>query len=169
MKNIAIAFSIAFLSACSNQEPKSTENVQSTESIHEHHHEEVSADTTALVAGQKVFFENLVDGQEIKLPFVVKFGVEGMEVEPAQGINPNKGHHHLLVNQNHVAAGTMVPMGQEADGYFHFGKGQLSDTLSIKKYPMLKPGTHTLRLQFANGLHQSYGSGMSAVVKVTVK
>jgi Domain of unknown function (DUF4399) len=92
-----------------------------------------------------------------------------MEVEPAMGVVPNKGHHHLLVDQQPVKANTMVPMAMEKDGYFHFGKGQLQDTLNIKKYAMLMPGKHTLTLQFANGMHMSYGPAMSKTVTIMVK
>lgn len=164
-------FSLALaLAACSNQTA-----TQNAEEHHDHMHDsamhnaEKTMDTTAIKAGQKVFFKNLSDGQEIKLPFVVEFGVEGMEVEPASVIHPDKGHHHLIVDNAAVPANTMVPMGNEAGGYYHFGKGQTSDTLSLKKYPMLTKGTHTLRLQFANGLHMSYGPAMSAEVKVIIK
>ena len=83
--------------------------------------------------------------------------------------NPDKGHHHLLIDQAAVPAGEMVPMGKEDRGYYHFGKGQLRDTLTLAKYPMLTKGTHKLRLQFANGMHQSYGPSMSHEVLIIVR
>lgn len=169
MKTLYILPLILALSACSNSpKPESTES-EAAKEVHEHEHTAAVTDTTAILPGQKVFFVNLTEGQEIKLPYVVKFGVSGMEVEPAQGVNPNKGHHHLLVDRDPVPAGVMVPMGKETEGYYHFGKAQLSDTLSSKKYPGLTPGKHTLRLQFANGLHLSYGPAMSAAVSIIVK
>jgi hypothetical protein len=169
MKTIHIIPILLSLSACNNSgKVQNAESNDSASAEHAHHHD-AAADTTAISADQNVFFENLSDGQEITLPFVVKFGVQGMEVEPAQGVNPNKGHHHLLIDQNFVPAGTMVPMGKENEGYYHFGKAQTSDTLSLKKYPGLSPGKHSLRLQFANGLHQSYGPAMSAAVNIVVK
>ncbi len=170
MKNVLFIFSCIALIACNNSAtPKTGTEVSETTDEHAHSHTDVAKDTTAIQPGQKVVFPNLVDGQEITLPFVVKFGVEGMEVEPAMGVVANKGHHHLIVDGQYVASNTMVPMQKEADGYYHFGKGQLKDTLNIKKYPMLTPGKHTLTLQFANGLHMSYGPAMSKQVIINVK
>jgi hypothetical protein len=165
------AAGLAFFAACNNAPaPATATEAASTDEHHDHDMATAGQmDTTAILPGQKVFFVNLVDGQEIKLPYIVKFGVEGMEVEPAMGVVPNKGHHHLLVDQPPVKANTMVPMKMEKDGYFHFGKGQLQDTLNIKKYGMLMPGKHTLTLQFANGMHMSYGPAMSKMVSIIVK
>jgi len=47
--------------------------------------------------------------------------------------------------------------------HLHYGKAQTSVELK------LTPGTHTLALQFADGLHRSYGSQMAATVSVKVK
>jgi hypothetical protein len=165
-KLIFIGLSLTMFS-CSNQPAKEAESHEGHN--HDSMMQDAPKDTVAIQAGQRVFFKNINDGQEISLPFVVEFGVEGMEVEPASVPNPNKGHHHLLIDQGAVTANTMVPMGNESSGYYHFGKGQTSDTLNIKKYPMLTKGTHKLRLQFANGLHMSYGPAMSNEITVTVK
>lgn len=170
MKHLLI---VALLIGACNSAPKSTATDSSDtgstgSNEHTTHHDMPSADVS-VEKGQSVYFPNLTDGQEISLPFVVEFGVKGMEVEPAQMPNKGKGHHHLLIDQDAVTAGEMVPMGQEQNGYYHFGKGQTRDTLSLAKYPMLKKGTHKLRLQFANGLHQSYGPAMSTEVIITVK
>lgn len=168
MKNWIFTGLVLAVSACSNP----AANHEEQHADHQHDSGSMSAagnDTVAIKPGQNVFFKNLTDGQEITLPFVVEFGVNGMEVEPASMPNEDKGHHHLLVNQGPVKANTMVPMGKEDMGYYHFGKGQISDTLSLSKYPMLTKGTHKLRLQFANGLHMSYGPAMSAEVTIQIK
>ncbi len=47
--------------------------------------------------------------------------------------------------------------------HLHYGKAQTSTELK------LTPGKHTLALEFADGLHRSYGSQMAATVSVTVK
>ena len=47
--------------------------------------------------------------------------------------------------------------------HIHFGKGQTVDTLA------LTPGTHTLTLQFANGVHESYGKDWSKTITVEVE
>ncbi len=46
--------------------------------------------------------------------------------------------------------------------HIHFGKGQTNTDLE------LNPGMHTLTLQFADGLHQSYGEKMSATIEIEV-
>ncbi len=174
MKYSILIFAFLAVAGCNNS-PKPAENAASHDHAHmtEEHKDHTALaqpkDTTAILPGQKVFFVNLKDGQEIKLPYVVKFGVEGMEVVPAMGVEPNKGHHHLVVDGLCVPSNTMVPMQKEAEGCYHFGKGQVKDTLNIKKYPMLTPGKHTLTLQFANGLHMSYGPAMSSTVNIVVK
>ncbi len=174
MKYTFIVISAIAIAACSNPS-STTENADTskdtTASVTNEHsdHQMASSDLLKVSEGQEVFFPNLADGQEISLPFVIEFGVKGMEVEPAQMAAAGKGHHHLLIDQGSVTAGEMVPMGSEAKGYYHFGKGQLKDTLTSKKYPMLTKGTHKLRLQFANGMHQSYGPAMSKEVVVIIR
>ncbi|HEY1047084.1 MAG TPA: DUF4399 domain-containing protein [Bacteroidia bacterium] len=159
---------IAGLSSCSNSGNTTDSNAADSTTTAHNHEAEHKADTTAILPGQRIYFKNLQEGQIIKLPFVVEFGVDGMEVEPASTANPNKGHHHLVVDNELVPAGTMVPMGKETEGYYHFGKGQTLDTLKLSKYPMLKPGKHKISLQFANGMHMSYGPMMSTTVNVEI-
>jgi hypothetical protein len=87
-------------------------------------------------------------------------GVSGMEIEPAGPVNEGKGHHHIIIDGSFVENGVTVP----ADAtHIHFGKGQTSDTLE------LAPGPHTITLQFANGLHASYGEDWSKTIAVTVE
>ena len=51
-----------------------------------------------LYSEQNVYFVNLEDGQKVKSPVKIIFGLTLKGVAPA-GINyPNSGHHHLLVN-----------------------------------------------------------------------
>ncbi len=168
-----ILSAIAF-TACNNSSTEQTVTTTDTApTIMEHDHTTMEMpevkDTTAILPNQKVFFPNLKEGQTIKLPYILKFGVEGMEVKPAMGVEPNVGHHHIVIDHGSIPANTMFPMQKENEGYYHFGKGQLLDTLSLKKYPMLTPGKHTITLQFANSMHMSYGPAMSKTVTVTVK
>ncbi len=112
-------------------------------------------------AGAKVFFKNLKDGQSVKSPFKVEFGVEGMKVDTAGAIVAGSGHHHLLVNsEDSLSSGTVVPKDEK---HIHFGKAQTSTELT------LPPGKYKLTLQFADGIHRSYGSQLAATINVTVK
>ncbi len=172
-KIIFFVFAALAWTACNNNTPPQTATPPPTPAIEQPHEEHVmmseAKDTTPILPNQKVFFPNLKEGQIIKLPFILKFGVEGMEVKPAMAVEANVGHHHIVVDHGAIPANTMFPMQKEAEGYYHFGKGQLQDTLNIKKYPMLTPGKHTITLQFANSMHMSYGPAMSKTISIMVK
>jgi len=116
--------------------------------------------TSSTVKQAGVYFVNLKDGDVVKSPVVIQFGVTGMTVEPAGALNEGKGHHHLIVDGTFIEKGQMVPKDET---HLHFGKGQTVDTLT------LTPGTHTLTLQFADGMHMSYGKDWSNTIKITVQ
>jgi hypothetical protein len=86
-------------------------------------------------------------------------GVHGMSVEPAGKVSVGKGHHHIIIDGAFIENGQTVPMDKT---HLHFGKGQTTDTLK------LNPGRHTLTLQFANGVHDSYGKDWSKTISITV-
>ncbi|OEZ97344.1 DUF4399 domain-containing protein [Duganella sp. HH101] len=114
----------------------------------------------AAFAQQSVSFVEPADGATVTSPVKVKFAVTGMEVKPAGDMTANTGHHHLLINAAPVKAGVVVPADEH---HIHFGKGQTETEVK------LAPGTYVLSMQFANGLHQSYGPGMAKDIKITVK
>ena len=111
-------------------------------------------------AAPSVDFVEPKDGATVSSPFTVKFAVSGMEIKPAGDMSANTGHHHLLINKGPIADGTVIPADAQ---HLHFGKGQTETSVT------LPPGSYTLTLQFANGAHQSYGTGMSKSISVTVK
>ena len=115
----------------------------------------------AVPAGAKVFFKNLKDMQTVTSPFKVEMGLTGMTLDTAGVVKEGTGHHHLLID-----AGDSIPQGQvvpKDSTHLHFGKAQSETELT------LAPGMHTLTLQFADGIHRSYGSQMAATIMVTVK
>ncbi len=87
-------------------------------------------------------------------------GVKGKTVAPAGTMDMNKGHYHIIIDGNYTEKGQMV---MKDSTHLHFGKGQTVDTLP------LRPGTHTLTLQFADGAHMSYGKDWSNTITVIVK
>lgn len=111
-------------------------------------------------AAQGVYIVAPADGASVSSPFKVQFGVKGMAVKPAGDLTAGTGHHHLLINAVVIAKGQVVPADAQ---HLHFGKGQTEAELT------LAPGTYTLTVLFADGLHKSYGSDMSASITVTVK
>lgn len=115
----------------------------------------------AVPAGAKVYFKNLKDGQSVKSPLKVEFGVDGIALDTAGAVKPNSGHHHLLIDAgDSIAAGTVVPKDST---HLHFGKAQTETTIT------LTPGKHRLALQYADGIHRSYGSQLSQAITVDVK
>lgn len=115
---------------------------------------------TPPAGAQGVYFIEPADGSTVTSPFVVRFGLKGMTVKPAGELAAGTGHHHLLVDAAGPPQGGVIPADAQ---HLHFGKGQTEIELK------LPPGEHVLKMQFADGLHQSYGDAMSATVRVTVK
>jgi len=114
-------------------------------------------------AGAKVYFKNLKDGETVKSPLKVEFGVDGMTVDSVSKkmIEKGSGHHHLLVDaEDSIPSGTVVPKDST---HLHFGNAQTSTELK------LTPGEHKLTLQYADGIHRSYGNKLATTIKVKVK
>ena len=156
------------LIACNNGSEKSSSTDSTTATT-------VSADTTHhatdssqmvtplpdVPAGAKVFFKNLKDGETVKSPLKVEFGVEGIALDTAGAIKAASGHHHLLIDAgDSIAAGQVVPKDST---HLHFGKAQKETEIK------LSAGEHKLTLQYADGIHRSYGSKLAATIKVKVK
>lgn len=116
--------------------------------------------------GARVFFVEPKDGAEIKGPLAegkvkvpVKMGAEKIEVKPAGELVQGTGHHHIIVDGDGIALAGVVPKDET---HIHFGKGQTETELE------LAPGEHKLTLQFADGMHMSYGPQLSATITVKV-
>lgn len=108
-----------------------------------------------------VDFSNLKDGDVVSSPLALLFEVSGMEIEPAGEVREGYGHHHIIINDGaFLEAGRVIVAD---DTHIHYGKGQTADTLD------LEPGEYQLTLQFADGLHQSYGEEWAKSVNITVE
>ena len=152
-----VIFGMALLALACNNAP--------TQEHGDHDHEammEAAAANTQVIPtkGARVFFVNLLDGDTVTSPVKVMMGAEGMAVEPAGELKEGTGHHHILLGGAEVAQGETVPADST---HIHFGKGQTETELE------LPAGEQVLTLQFANGLHQSYGPQMSQTIRVIVK
>jgi hypothetical protein len=117
--------------------------------------------------GAKVFFIAPEDGAEVTGPLVdgkvnvpVRMGAEGIALEAAGAQKQGAGHHHIIVDGELVAMGTIVPKDET---HLHYGKAESEAQL------MLTPGPHTLTMQFADGAHMSYGPQLATSIKITVK
>ena len=110
---------------------------------------------------QAAYFIEPADNATVGQEFKVVMGVKGMEIKPAGDMTENTGHHHLLIDEEPIAKGEVVPAGSPT--HLHFGKGQTETMVT------LEPGQHTLMLQFADGAHQSYGEPLRASITVNVE
>ncbi|WP_339812882.1 DUF4399 domain-containing protein [uncultured Imperialibacter sp.] len=152
MRKILLGAMVAFgVYACSS--PK-TENTEETASTSE------ATETVAEAVKPRVFFKSPADGATVSNPVFVEMGVEGMQIEPAGQVKEGFGHHHILINQEFWPKGEVIPA---SDSTIHFGKGQTDTQLE------LAPGDYTISLQFADGVHTSYGPEMATSIKITVK
>lgn len=175
MKYIVLSIAVvAFLGGCKphahdaegnhTDAPAEAEAHAHDHADHDHAHNHEAPEGVVMqeiTEGQKVFFANLEDGQTVTSPLTVEFGVEGMVVEAAGQVKENSGHHHLLINHGFIPSGEVIPAGDSTK--LHFGKGQTSTEVN------LEPGDYKLTMQFANGVHMSYGEKMSAAINVTVE
>jgi hypothetical protein len=107
-----------------------------------------------------VYFKGIDDGDVVSSPLTVKMGVCGMDIQKAGDVVEGTGHHHLIIDGDCIAKGETVP--KDANNK-HFGKGQTETALN------LEPGDHTLTLQFANGIHASYGKELCKTIHIKVE
>ena len=110
-------------------------------------------------AKARVFFVEPKDGETLTSPVRIVMGLEGMEVRKAGEMAENTGHHHVIIDGTHIEKGEVVPSDEK---HVHFGQGQTEASIE------LQPGEYTLRLQFADGEHRSYGQEMSDAITVKV-
>ncbi|MFK7926665.1 MAG: DUF4399 domain-containing protein [Myxococcota bacterium] len=126
---------------------------------HGDHAVEPDAATFKPLEGASVAFAEPVDGATVSSPVKVVMTVTGASVKAAGVPETGTGHHHILVDTDPTAAGTTVPKDET---HIHFGDGSTESELT------LAPGKHTLTLQFADGMHRSYGPAVSQTITITV-
>ena len=108
----------------------------------------------------RVYFINVQNGQHVKSPVLLQFGLSGMGVAPAGSTNPGTGHHHLIIDADTPPAGMPIPMDMQ---HLHFGRGQTEVSVP------LPPGNHTLQLVLADGGHIPFApAAQSDKVTITV-
>lgn len=121
------------------------------------------AGETPAPADAKVYFINLNDGDTVKSPVFIQFGLSGMGIAPAGTEKENTGHHHLIINE--AIEGEELEEGIPADEqHVHFGKGQTEATLD------LPAGTHTMQLVLGDWSHVPHANPvMSEKITVTIE
>ena len=109
---------------------------------------------------EKVYFINLKDGDELKSPFLIQFGLSGKGIAPAGIDVDNTGHHHLLINVDEVNYSMPIPSSKQ---HLHFGLGQTETVLD------LSAGEYKLQLVLGDKYHIPHNPPLvSEVIEVTV-
>jgi hypothetical protein len=109
----------------------------------------------------KAYIISPQNGERVKSPFTVRFGLRGMGVTHAGDMAKNMGHHHLLVDvTDPLDPKEPIPTGRK---HLHFGTGQTETELN------LEPGKHTLQLVLGDAEHKLFRPNvMSDQVNITV-
>ncbi|EKV26388.1 hypothetical protein C882_2823 [Caenispirillum salinarum AK4] len=101
------------------------------------------------------------DGERVRSPFKVWFGLRGMGVAPKGVAHENTGHHHLLINSDLPPAGEPLPADRNT---LHFGAGETETRLD------LPPGRYTLQLVMGDHDHVMHDPPIvSRKITVTVR
>jgi hypothetical protein len=108
----------------------------------------------------KVHFVKPLDKEVVPPTFKVEFAVDGMTVAKAGDMKTGTGHHHLIIDGKPIPKDQVVPKDET---HKHFGDAATSAEIT------LKPGKHTLTMQFADGVHKSLGAEYSTTISVEVK
>lgn len=104
----------------------------------------VALPRTDSIDGASVFFISPVDGETVTSPFVIEFGISGMDLAKAGDNQAGSGHHHLIIDAGLPDLSMPVPADKH---YIHFGDASTSTELT------LEPGSHTLQLLLGDYLH----------------
>ncbi|MGB7432296.1 MAG: DUF4399 domain-containing protein [Ahrensia sp.] len=127
------------------------------------------AQETPSAPDASVYFVNLKDGDTVKGPVKVNFGLSGMGIAPAGIEKDNTGHHHLFINrppflEGEDGADEAIYGIPADDNHVHYGGGQTETTLD------LGPGTHTLQMVLGDMNHVPHNPPVvSEVITITVE
>ena len=117
---------------------------------------------STVYAGGTVVITEPATGSKVSSPVKVCMAVDEVEVQPAKkGVNPGKGHHHLLIDVD-LPQDLSQRIGKDVN-HVHMGDG------STCKELQLGSGKHVIRALFANGGHVPYNPAITSTVIVTVK
>jgi len=111
--------------------------------------------------GAEVYFISPQNGETVRSPVTVRFGLKGMGVAPAGIEMINTGHHHLIIDAPLPDLASTIPTD---DQHRHFGGGQTEAEIT------LSPGTHTLQLVLGDYLHVPHTAPVvSEQITITVE
>ena len=118
--------------------------------------------SSTVYAGGAVAITEPATGTTVSSPVKVCMAVDGVEVQPAKkGINPGKGHHHILIDVD-LPTDLSKRIGKDAN-HVHMGDGSTCKELKMGS------GKHVIRTLFANGGHVPFNPAITSAVIITVK
>jgi hypothetical protein len=82
---------------------------------------------TAAPPNAVVYFINVKDGDTVKSPFKIQFGLSGMGIAPAGVEKPNTGHHHLLIDTTLTPEQAKAPIPAD-DHHLHWRRTDRNDS-----------------------------------------
>lgn len=97
--------------------------------------------------GTELYFVTPKNGELVKSPVTVRFGLKGMGVAPAGVDKAKTGHHHLIIDADLPPMNLPIPKDAH---HKHFGGGQTETVIE------LSPGKHTLQLLLGDHNHQPH-------------
>ena len=93
--------------------------------------------------GAKAYFIDLKDGDNVKSPLLIRFGLtEQMGIAPALADWPDTGHFHLIIDSK-----TPNPDRPISNKHLHLHKGQTEAIVELKQ------GKHTLQIVMGDYSH----------------
>ena len=123
----------------------------------------VHAGDSPSVPGTKIYFINIKDGDKVKSPVLIQFGLSSqMGLAPALVDWPDTGHHHLIIDAPTPDPNKAIP--SKSENHIHLSGGQTE--LKVD----LEPGTHTLQLILGDYSHIPHDPPVvSEVIDITVE
>ena len=93
--------------------------------------------------GAKAYFIDLKDGDKVKSPLLIRFGLtEQMGIAPALADWPDTGHFHLIIDSKRPNPDRPI-----SNKHLHLHKGQTEAIVELKK------GLHTLQIVLGDYSH----------------
>ena len=117
--------------------------------------------TSSSSAGKALAIVKPATLSNVSSPLQVCMATNGYTVEPAKkGVNPGKGHHHLIIDTD-IPADLSKPVAKD-DTHIHIGDGSTCKTINLAK------GQHTITALFAQGNHVPFNPPVTDSVTVSV-
>ena len=120
----------------------------------------VFAGETPSPKGAKTYFIDLKNGDYVKSPLLVRFGLtEQMGIAPVLADWPDTGHFHLIIDSKTPNPDKPIPTK-----HLHLGKGQTEARVELSK------GPHTLQIVLGDYSHMPHNPPvMSEIITVNVE